>query len=347
MEKLPLENGRNWLQRLKEESWEAELLISTVAIFGTIQLFQVIDWLTNSFINILLPEQYKIGYFIVFFGLLGIGILVSMFVIHFILRAYWVGLVGLNSVFPDYGLKDSAYSQIYTNKMLSILPKLKTTIKEVDELCSVIFSAAFYILVIYIYSSLITSISLFVFNFLAQYISTNILLIPVYLLFAGFIIIQIFIVIANIKAFRNFTYIQLGYFQVVKWSSIIILGPLYKHMLQISMTFGSNFKKKKLLIFLIISFVIVGFVISIYKVPETNIFYLINHDQYFDETRVYSEFYQSNSPGQEFLLSPQIETDIIVSNVTQLFIPIYKYESKLIENVYGNHKDDPMKSRKE
>lgn len=65
-----------------------------------------------------------------------------MFVIHF-LRAYWIGLVGLNSVFPDYSIEDSVYSKIYTEKILSILPKLEDSIKKVDELCSVIFSAAF------------------------------------------------------------------------------------------------------------------------------------------------------------------------------------------------------------
>jgi hypothetical protein len=28
-----------WLQKLKEESWEAELLVSAVAIFGSFQLW--------------------------------------------------------------------------------------------------------------------------------------------------------------------------------------------------------------------------------------------------------------------------------------------------------------------
>ena len=55
-----------WLQRLKDESWEAELLISAIAIFGTFQLFGFIDWWTNMFIDILNPNQYYVGYFINF-----------------------------------------------------------------------------------------------------------------------------------------------------------------------------------------------------------------------------------------------------------------------------------------
>jgi len=36
------ETSKNWLQRLKDESWEAELLVSAIAIFGTFQLFGII-----------------------------------------------------------------------------------------------------------------------------------------------------------------------------------------------------------------------------------------------------------------------------------------------------------------
>ena len=31
----------HWLQRLKDESWEAELLVSAIAVFGTYQLFDL------------------------------------------------------------------------------------------------------------------------------------------------------------------------------------------------------------------------------------------------------------------------------------------------------------------
>ncbi|MEM8847177.1 MAG: hypothetical protein AAGD17_08765, partial [Bacteroidota bacterium] len=134
---------KSWLNRLKEESWEAELLVSAVAIFAVLKGFSAVDWLVIKFIDNLDPSQYFVGYTVVVSGYLAIGVLACMFIIHFALRAYWIGLVGLNSVFPDYSLEDSAYSPIYTEKLLQILPKLPKTINKVDELCSVIFSAAF------------------------------------------------------------------------------------------------------------------------------------------------------------------------------------------------------------
>ena len=72
MENSEKAKSKLWLQRLKDESWEAELLVSAVAIFGTFKLFGIINWITNVFINILNPELYSFAFLIVFFGLFGI-----------------------------------------------------------------------------------------------------------------------------------------------------------------------------------------------------------------------------------------------------------------------------------
>ena len=136
-------DSKAWLQKLKDESWEAELLISTVAIFGTVQMFKLIDWSVIYFINTLAPQDYIVGFSICFISLLAVSVLATMFVIHFMLRAYWVGLVGLNSVFPDYDLEDSPFSKIYTRKMLAILPKLKHTIQDVDDIVVLFFHRHF------------------------------------------------------------------------------------------------------------------------------------------------------------------------------------------------------------
>jgi hypothetical protein len=72
----------------------------------------VVVWVINVLIDVIPSEQYLIGYMIVYIGLLAVSILIVIFIIHFILRAYWVGLVGLKSVFPDYSLKNSENSEL-------------------------------------------------------------------------------------------------------------------------------------------------------------------------------------------------------------------------------------------
>lgn len=88
-------SSKSWLQRLKDESWEAELLISAIAIYGIFQSFVLIDFLIDFLINKLNETQYIIGCFIAFMGILAFSILVTMFIIHLILRSYLDWIVGI------------------------------------------------------------------------------------------------------------------------------------------------------------------------------------------------------------------------------------------------------------
>lgn len=147
---------------------------------SNVRNIKIILRLLNTFINRLDPSQYNIGYMILVLAYLAIGILAAMFAMHFALRAYWIGLVCLNSVFPDYGLEDNAYSPIYTKKILNSLPKIEDSIIKVDELCSVIFSAAFAFVLIYLYTTVTSSLYLILFNVLSDYMPTWVLLAPLF-----------------------------------------------------------------------------------------------------------------------------------------------------------------------
>ncbi|ARV15214.1 hypothetical protein [Polaribacter sp. SA4-12] len=341
--------SKDWLQKLKNESWEAELLVSAIAIFGTFQLFKVINWTTNWFIDILDPSQYIVAYFIVFFGLIAISTLVAMFVIHFFLRAYWIGLVGLNSVFPDYSIEDSAYSKIYTEKILSILPKLTDSIEKVDKLCSVIFSVAFTLLLMLTYMAFFASVYLLLFNLLSEYISIYILLIPLIIFLIVYTIQMIISIVANVKKYKEDVKIQTWYFKIVKIGSIFMLGPLYKNILQITMIFGSNFKKNKALTKLIIAFMFSGMLVSFFKIKDTNIFYLIgkSFDITTDYSKPFSSFYKTENKDIDFLLTPQLESDVVTTKLTKLFIPIFEHERNSFQKNCPEFEDDDTKTRNE
>jgi len=232
-----------------------------------------------------------------------------MFVIHFSLRAYWIGLVGLNSVFPDYSIEDSAYSKIYTERLLSILPKLKDSIKKVDELCSVIFSVAFTFLLMYSYIAIFASLYLLLFNLLSNYIESYVLLIPLFIIGIIYLFQTLFSIFANLKSFRNNKKIQIWYFKTVKLGSLMMFGPIYKSILQVSMIFGSNFKKKKYLAYLIFVFLFAGICVFGFQVSKTNVLSLTNQSTNSDSTRMYSNYYETRNKTNTFLLSPEIESD--------------------------------------
>ncbi len=324
----------NWLQRLKDESWEAELLVSAVAIYAILQSFSILDWLIIKFLDYLDQGQYFIGYFIIVFGFLAIGILAAMFAIHFTLRAYWIGLVGLNSVFPDYSLEDSAYSPIYTEKILSILPKLTTSIAKIDELCSVIFSAAFALMLIYSYVSISTISYLLLFNLFRGLLPENltwVLWLPMIIL--GLVVVfGLFISIpANLKKFRDNETVQHLYFLHAKWGSFLLYGPIYKSVLQITMIFGSNFKRKKGLIKMVIFMLFIGICFAMVKLLNSDFRYLLNFDREQDTSKMELSFYAQNNQHSKFLLNPEMNGPVVSKNTITLFIPILENEIRIVK----------------
>ncbi len=329
------QDSKAWLQKLKEESWEAELLISTVAIFGTVQMFKLVDLGVIYFIDKLAPQDYLFGLIMIFMSLLAVSVLLTMFIIHFMLRAYWVGLVGLNSVFPDYNLEDSPYSKIYTHKMSAILPKLKHTIQDIDDLCSVIFSAAFSVFSIYGYITVLGLLFFGIYNNTKEFIPRE-----AWVSLAGIMVILSYVyiailIIANIKRFKENVKVQNLFFFVVKWSNLIIMGPLYKYMLQVNTIFATNFKKKKSLIWLLFTFVAVGFLVSQYKLYNSKSTFLLDPQSYSSSSKLYSNSYANTADKEAFLLGPQIESDVVERSLMKLFIPIYSYEDELCDRLTG------------
>lgn len=330
--KNPVEpKSNNWLQRLKDESWEAELLVSVASIFAVFKTFDGLKWIVDFFINHLTPDLYYYGYMICFFTYIALGILGSFFVVHFGLRAYWIGLVGLNSVFPDYSIEHSAYSKIYTEKMSNALPKLPQTIKNLDEVCSVLFSAAFTFLIQFLYLAILGSIYLLLFNFLKDTINLYILLIPAIIFIISYLIFTFFGIVANLKKFKNNNTLQNGYYKVVIWGSALFLGPFYKYSLQTSMIFGSNFKKKKAIVITLISMLFIGMFLGVFQIFQSNVGYLLNSERKLDLTKMEMHYYQNQATKKNFLLTPQIESDIVSGNVLKLFVPIFNHEINILE----------------
>lgn len=89
------------LPRHTTPTWEVELLISGVAVFAMLQLP---GWL-NDRLMFLMPrfeDGWRAALVMVFSYSMGAAvILAATFALHLLLRAYWIALVGMHSVYPD------------------------------------------------------------------------------------------------------------------------------------------------------------------------------------------------------------------------------------------------------
>ena len=135
------------------QTWELELVISGAVAFALLQLPSAVSAAYDR-IEPHLADALGGGAFIVYYYTkLAIYTLIATFLSHIIARAYWVGLVGLEAVFPHGPRWDqTSYGPISRRFYQERLPSLSTLIDRVDDFCSTIFSFSFMIVFIFVSS---------------------------------------------------------------------------------------------------------------------------------------------------------------------------------------------------
>ena len=130
------------LDRLRDRTDELELIISGLTIFA---LFSIPGWLFDKIADIYthLSTSLAIASTVGTTLLAGISYgLAACFVVHLMARAYWVGLIGLRTVFPDginWG-KTPGLGPLSRQYYRDTLPDLDTVIQNTDRLASSLFA---------------------------------------------------------------------------------------------------------------------------------------------------------------------------------------------------------------
>ena len=125
-------------------TWELELLLSGAVLVALFQLSGVVD---RSF-DRLLPHATRAAsaplFFAYLYGKAMVLALIATFVLHLATRGYWVGLVGLHSVFPSGVRWDQLkYGPVMRNLIRERLPSLPPIAARLDNFCSALFSFGF------------------------------------------------------------------------------------------------------------------------------------------------------------------------------------------------------------
>ena len=130
------------MERLRDRTDELELIISSLTIFA---LFSIPGWLFDKIADI----YTHLSTSLVIAGTVGTTVLAgtsyglaACFVVHLMTRAYWVGLIGLRTVFPD-GInwsKTPGLGPLSRQHYRDTLPDLDTVIRKTDRLASSLFA---------------------------------------------------------------------------------------------------------------------------------------------------------------------------------------------------------------
>jgi hypothetical protein len=145
--------------QLTSPTWELELFLSGAFVFATFQLPGLIEQIFQR----LEPHTIGAGNYVLFIGTLyGKAIaftLVGMFLLHLIARAYWVALLGLQSVFPQ-GIqwKEMKIGPVGKEVYRAFMPDISRVIARLDNFCSIVFSVGLVIVFVFVFSTMIATL---------------------------------------------------------------------------------------------------------------------------------------------------------------------------------------------
>lgn len=140
----------------RSRPWELELLISGAVAFALLQLPGAVDAWYDGVSPHVAGAAQSLAWMVYYYTKLILYTLIASLLMHLAARAFWVGLIGLESVYPGGVRWDQAGTvgpitrRVYQER----LPPIQAAIDRTDRFCSVIFSAAFAIVLLFAFSIL-------------------------------------------------------------------------------------------------------------------------------------------------------------------------------------------------
>lgn len=132
-----------WLEKLQQESWQLELLISGFALYGIfaskpliLDLQIYIEINSDGTLYSVLSQLNAILWF-------GRLIFLINLLTHVILRGLWIGAIGLRYVSGDIDFEKLNYSQSFMKFLKKGIGSYDNYIEKLEKICSVLFAYTF------------------------------------------------------------------------------------------------------------------------------------------------------------------------------------------------------------
>ena len=327
-----------WLKVLETQSWQAELLISGLLTAG---LFRLPDLFIHWTEGYLIESSAFSFWFLSMASLLilvAINILTFFFAAHLVMRAIWVALLGLNSVYPK-GINVNSTKgagPLYWKKAKEKYPNLSDYNLKLDQSCSLIFSFVTVVTIIMISISILIVLVFFILRFLISYFP----FIQDYILYIGiglYLLFTIFSLLIQYLAKKHsdnnrVERLATGYGNTVGY--VFSLYVFQKPIGYISSILISNDKSKYSWIVGMIASFFLGFS-GARQTKDSSIYTYFAPDRYIIFNNRPHHFFSFNYEDQllenDRIFTPIIPSDIIAGEVLKVFIPDIEREKKYIE----------------
>lgn len=135
----------NWLERLQQESWQLELLLSGFAIFLLVGAYEPLLSLQFNISN--LSGIYFVSLNVLYRILItSWHVMVINLVLHVLIRGLWISAIGLRYVSGEIDLKHVRLSDRFYKFVKKRTVSFDRYIEQLEQLCSVIFAFTFLII---------------------------------------------------------------------------------------------------------------------------------------------------------------------------------------------------------
>jgi hypothetical protein len=213
------------LDKLQQESWQLELLISGFAIFGLISALAPIESGLNearALENPYFPKLYQIAF-------ISCYLLIINLIIHVIIRGLWIGAIGLRYVSNDIDYEELNYGKRFTKYLKNKVGSFDSYIANLENYCSILFAVTFL--------TLFYIIAFFTTMFVIIIVGKITIDSGLFSEFIGAMILGLFAIFYLFLAFIVFIdFITQGFLKKKEWSSFLYM-PIYKVFSVITLSF--------------------------------------------------------------------------------------------------------------
>lgn len=304
------------LDKLQQESWQLELLISGFAIFG---LFTAIEPLSIARQESVAAESYTKFLFVL--ASISCLVLIVNLIIHVVLRGLWIGAIGLRYVSGEIDYDSLNYRKRFTNYLKNKVGSFDKYIGNLENYCSILFAVTFLYLFYIISFFIVLLVILLAGNFFiesgifSEFLGTMLLgFFGMFFLFLCFIVFIDFITQGYLKKKEWTSFL---YFPLYKVFSILTLSFLYRPLVY---NFLDNKFGRRILFILFPVYLSAFYLSTVSNVRSSFVFRSsISSENYTNSTN-----YLNTLEKGEFINNAAITSKIIEKPFLVVFIPFVK-----------------------
>lgn len=312
--------------QLSSPTWELELFLSGAFVFSSFQLPGVIEAVfrrlephVNEASSVVLFDATLYAKAIAF-------TLIATFLVHLVARAYWVALLGLNSVFPS-GIRwdEMKVGPVSRDVYRETVPALGVSIERLDNFCSVVFSAGLLIAVMFVYSTLLAGTVAGSAYLLSETVGRGhhfmMFLLGIGLVFVG---IPTAGQLADRKVGARLAPDSRAYRNLRRLLRVAFTLNLMRYTGPMLWTISTNMGRKRAVGALVFALTILILLSAGDRLVQSDRLSFNSYD-FFASSRAHGvnyQYYESQrDPGETYARVPSIQSDIIKDPYVKLFIP--------------------------